>query len=642
MADVDSRDRNGLPGGSGAPLPGATAPPAPDVVPPPEERSVWADVRMLLAALGGAPHGRTIKALALAILAVLAANMVGQVALNRWQGAFFDAIERKDTAQLGAQLLLFVGIAGALLALVVAQTWLHEVLKIRAREWLTLRLFDDWLVPGRAYRLAVSATAGVNPDQRMQEDARRVTEIAVNLVVGISQHLLLLVTFVGVLWSLSRSMTFVMWGHAVEIPGYMVWCAVAYSTAGSLLTWLVGRPLIQLNVERYSREAELRFSLMRVSERAEAIALSGGEVDERRILDRALGEVLVATRRIAFGLARLTWITSGYGWLAIVVPVLVALPSYLAGALTLGGLMRVVDAFRQVQEALRWFVDNFTHIADWRAALHRVMVFHDALQVLDDVEPGTEQIEIAEHPHGLLGFENVSVLLADGRVVIAEATATIRRGERVLLKGESGSGKSTLFRAIAGLWPWGSGRILVPPRSEMMFVPQRPYLPLGTLRAAVTYPAAPQTFDDAAVDAALVRVGLQDLLPRLDRAERWDRWLSLGEQQRVAFARLLVHAPRWVFLDEATAALDPESEARVMSVFEDVLAASTVLSIGHRPSLERFHHRTLHLVANPDGARLRRRSHAPLSSGWLARLRDVVRRGRRGRRGTVRPTARPR
>jgi putative ATP-binding cassette transporter len=421
------------------------------------------------------------------------------------------------------------------------------------------------------------------------------------------QHVFLLVSFVGVLWGLSRKVTFEFRGVEWAIPGYMVWCALAYALVGSLLTWWVGRPLIELNAERYAREAELRFALMRVSERAEAIALYGGEADERRTLDRSVARMLAAVRRLAFGLARLTWITSGYGWLALVVPIVVALPGYFAGGLTLGGLMMVVGAFQQVQEALRWFVDNVARIADWRAALHRVMIFRDALHVLDEVEDDSERIEVADHPAGLLAFEGVSVLLGDGRVVIAEATATIQAGERVLLVGESGSGKSTLFRAIAGLWPWGSGRILLPKRSDMMFMPQRPYLPLGTLRAAVTYPEPPGAFGDAAVRAAVDRVGLGDLLPQLDREERWDRALSMGEQQRLAFARLVLHAPKWVFLDEATSALDRDSEARVMAMFDEELAGATLLSIGHRRSLEAFHHRALQLLPSPEGAKLRRR-----------------------------------
>jgi putative ATP-binding cassette transporter len=602
------------------------APFAGALVPPPEQRSALGDVRGLFAGFGRAPQRNAILALGAGMVIVIAANIVGQVYLNRWQGAFFDAVEQKDLPALGRQLVVFVVIIASLLALVVAQTWLHEVLKIRLREWLTRRLLDDWLLPGRAYRLALTAEEGVNPDQRLQEDARHASDLTVDLAVGALHHVFLLASFIGVLWVLSRDVAFEIGGAHVAIPGYMVWCALAYSLVGSVVTWLVGRPLIRLNAERYAREADLRFGLMRVSERAEAIGLYGGEADERRVLDATLRRVLDSVRHLALGLARLTWITAGYGWLALVVPILVALPGYLWGALTLGGLMRVVGAFQQVQQALRWFVDGFPRIADWRAALHRVMAFHDAMNVLDEIEG--EKIEIADHPEGLLAFQELSILLADGRVVIAEATATLHPGERVLLVGESGSGKSTLFRAIAGLWPWGSGRILLPKRSEMMFMPQRPYLPLGTLRAVLCYPASPGAFSDDVIEAALQRVGLAELEAVLDRDERWDQMLSMGQQQGVAFARLLLHAPHWIFMDEATSALDPESERRVMSIFDDALAEATVLSIAHRPSLESFHQRVLQLVPSPEGAKLQRRT--PPSRGRRslgARLRARLTRG---------------
>jgi putative ATP-binding cassette transporter len=418
---------------------------------------------------------------------------------------------------------------------------------------------------------------------------------------------------------MSQNITFQSLGMTIAIPGYMVWAALGYAALGSWLTWLVGRPLIGLNALRYAREADLRFSLVRVSESAESIALYAGEKDERRITNRYVDEVIGVMRRMSVALSRLTWITSGYGWLAIVVPILVALPGYLHGTLTLGGLMMVVGAFNQVQTSLKWFVDNFARAADWRAALHRVTAFHDVLLIVDEreEEPG---IRIKEHPLGHLVFERVGVWLADGGVVISDATTEILPGERVLVVGESGIGKSTLLRAIGGLWPWGTGTIYLPPREQMMFLPQRPYMPLGTLRGAVTYPANRRRFTDEEIAAALTRVGLGEFASRLDDDERWDRLMSLGQQQRLAFGRVLLHKPRWVFLDEATAALDEENQRRVMSIFDEELADSSIFSIGHRPGLEDFHKRTLQLVGGPTGARLHRKeppSHA-------RRLRDIM------------------
>jgi putative ATP-binding cassette transporter len=565
------------------------------------------DLAELLGALRRSPRRRPIAWLAFGVTVILIGNMVGQVRLNRWNGAFFDAVDHKDLSELGHQLVVFLVIIGALLALVVSQTWVQELLKIRLREWLTHWLLDDWLEPGRAYRLGIASSVGVNPDQRMQEDARKLSELSGSLGVGILQATLLLVSFIGVLWNLSSDVRFPIAGRMLEIPGYMVWCAIGYAAAGSWLTWRVGRPLVGLNAARYAREAALRFALVRVSESAESVALYGGEADERRVIDDTVDNVILAMRRLSLALAQLTWITSGYGWLAIVVPIVVALPGYFAGSLTLGGLMMVVGAFNQVQQALRWFVDNTPAIADWKATLHRVGAFHAALDGLDAVDAESEHIELRDHPDGRLAFDRVSVLLAEGSVIIQEATADIGPGERVLILGESGAGKSILFRAIAGLWPWGSGTILLPLREQMTFLPQRPYMPLGTLRGAVCYPHAPDAFEAQRIAEALERVGLEEFVPMLDREERWDRLLSLGQQQRIAFARLLLSRPSWVFLDEATSALDQPNQTRAMSIFDEELAGATVVSIGHRPGLTAFHQRALHLVPSPSGARLRRR-----------------------------------
>ena len=571
----------------------------------------WREVRRLAAIPGPPRERRRLVLLAAGIAIVLVANMFAAVRLNAWQGGLFDAIDRRGLPAFGQQLVVFAQIMGALVLCVVAQTWMQEMLKVRLREWLTDRLLDAWMAPGRAYRLAMTSELGVNPDQRIQEDNRHLTQLTVDLGVGLLYSTLLLVSFVGVLWSLSSGVEFVVYGRLVSIPGYMVWCAVGYALIGSGLTWLVGRPLIGLNALRQTREADFRFALVRVSESAESIALYGGEADERRALGLSLGPVIAAMRRLSGSVARLTWITSAYGFLAIVVPVLVAAPGYFGGRLTLGELMMVVGAFGYMQNALRWFVDNFARLADWRAALGRVAAFWEAADGADAAEEGTERLELAAHPEGRLAFERVGVLLKDGGVVIREATAEVRPGERVLIVGASGSGKSTLFRAIAGLWPWGSGRILLPPRGSMMFMPQQPYLPLGSLRVAAAYPAGPAGLPPGAVEAALRRVGLGELVPLLDLEERWDRVLSVGQRQRLAFARLLLHRPGWVFLDEATAALDEDNQRVAMSIFDRELPHAAVVSIGHRPGLEAFHTRTLELLPSPSGARLRLKPRLP-------------------------------
>jgi putative ATP-binding cassette transporter len=547
-------------------------------------------------------RGWPILRLWIAIVVVLVCNMVGQVRLNEWNGAFFDAVERRNSEAFLWQLVVFLVIVAGLLVLVVAQTWFQERFKIRLRERLTQILLDGWLRPNRAYQLGLIGQEGAQPDQRMQEDCRLFAEFTTELGVGMLQSFMLLVSFIAVLWSLSTAATFEFQGREVVIPGYMVWVAIGYAGIGSGLTWLVGRPLIRLNTTRYAREAELRFALVRVNESAESVALYSGEVDERRNLDEFVAAVLTATRRLSGALARLTWITSGYGWLAIVVPILAAAPGYFAGRLSFGEMMMVVGAFNQVQAALRYFVDNFPKIADWRSAVLRVATFRQATLDLDRLVEENRRIDIRSHPKGWLSFENLSIALTDGSIIIEEVTAEVQPGERILIMGESGSGKSTLFRAIAGLWPWGEGIIQVPPKEEQMFLPQRPYLPLGTLRAALCYPASPDRFEDARVREALERCGLSEFGGDLDRDERWDRTLSLGQQQRVAFARVLLHKPRWIFMDEATSALDDENQASMLTLFTEELAGASVLSIGHRPGLEEFHTRTLHIKKTESGA----------------------------------------
>ncbi|BAR57888.1 putative ATP-binding cassette transporter [Bradyrhizobium diazoefficiens] len=571
-----------------------------------------------------AEGGRRVVAIFAASTVVTIANMFGQVQLNDWNGRFFDAVGRKDLSGFVHDLQAFVVIIAILLALTVANTYLQERLKFRLREWITRHLLAEWLKPLRVYQLGFAGEYGHNPDQRIQEDTRLLGDYTADLGCGIVYSLLQLIAFVGMLWTLSAQVTFQVAGYGIAIPGYMVWCALAYASIGSALTWIVGRPLIALNGERYAREAEFRFALVRVNESGESIALHGGETDERRHLEAGLAAVVDTMRRISTSLARLTWITSGIGWLSLVVPILVAAPAYFGGNLTLGGLIMVAGAFTQVQLALRWFVDNFSRLADWRAAVHRVARFREALDNLPAIESGAEEIKRALHPEGHLTFEAVRVLLPDGHIVIDDATVSITPGERVLIVGDTGRGKSTLFRAVAGLWPWGSGTILTPPPAAMAFLPQRPYLPLGTLRNALSYPSPPDAFLDADVRQALERCDLGNLIPKLDTTERWDKELSLGEQERLAFARLLLHKPGWVFLDEATAALDEDSQRRVMALFDDELKQTTVLSIGHRPDLAVYHTRTLQLVHGVDGDRLKLKPPPapPPPRRWLQRLDD--------------------
>jgi putative ATP-binding cassette transporter len=569
------------------------------------DRGIVAQLMCLLRALTRSRYRSRLGLLAGLLLAVVCASTFGQIKLNAWIGSFYDTLEQRSFWALGNEVLTFLVIVSGLLLLVVAQTWLLENLKIRLREWLTHDLLDNWLAPKRAHMLSNAGEVGVNPDQRMQEDARELADLSANLFGGLLQSTLLLLSFVGVLWMLSSQVVFTLEERSFSIPGYMVWCALLYALAGSWLAWLVGRPLIRLNAERCAREADLRSALVRIHESADAIAFCGGERDERRIVNGPVAGVVSLGREIARGLARLTWVTSGYGWLAIIVPILVAAPGYFGGMMSLGGLMMVVGAFNQVQQSLRWFVDNFPSIATWRATLQRVSVFRESLADLNTAPPGARQIALVRHEDDKLAFENFSIAMSDDRVGFDAPLVEIERGERVLIVTQPGWHKSKLLGAVAGLWSRGDGTILLPPARDVMFIPSRSYLPLSSLRNAVTYPAGPDAYDDFAVCAALERVGVARLAARLGDVKRWDKVLSADEQQCLILARLLLHAPQWLFFEDSTGGMDDEHFRVMRSILEGELETSSVIGCGSKPKLNGFYTRTLQL--------------RPLSSGPQAR-----------------------
>ena len=561
---------------------------------------------------------RRARLLAAGVLVLTLVQIAVQVRFNIWNRDFFNALESRDRAAFFGQMGLFLGLAGSSMAVAVFQLYVRQLLQLHWRRWLVFRLQRRWLEGGRHYQLNFLPDAADNPDQRMSENTRWATAMAVDMAVGVVTSVLMLVSFVGILWTLSGPLHVAFGANEFDIPGYMVWAALLYAGIGSGLTWLIGRPMVEANIRRNQAESDHRFALIRLRENSEGVALIRGERDEDRGLRGAFEHVVAVMKDLMRSERNLMWLTSAYGMLLTVFPILVASPRYFAGAITLGVLMQIASAFGEVTRALNWFVDNFPRIADWRSHVERVIELEDTLDDADGADTETGTIEVVEGPmpdgREVLAFRDLQIAHADGNVVIGDANAEIAAGEKVLIVGESGTGKSTLFRAIAGLWPWGSGRIRIPPRSRMMFMPQRPYLPLGTLRGAVAYPAAPKKFADAAVAAALERCGLPHLVARLDEEDRWDRILSLGEQQRLAFARLLLHKPRWVFMDEATAALDEANQDMLMGLFREELAECSLLSIGHRPGLDAYHDRTLTLVRGTEGARLtarRRRPGAP-------------------------------
>lgn len=542
--------------------------------------------------------------LAVAIVAVMVFATIGQIRLNLWQGAFYDAISRKNLPDFLWQLGVFGIIVSALLVLGVAQTWLHQMLKVRLREIVTGDLLEQWLKPKRAWRLSLTEEKWANPDQRIHEDAKRLAELAADLGVGLVQSGLLLLSFVGVLWSLSSKVVFVHEGEPFVIPGYMVWCALGYALTGSWLASIVGAPLIRRNAELRTREAELRFALVRVSETAKGVSIYGGEDGERAHLQGAMCGVIGAARALAINTTQLAWITAAYGWLALVAPIVVAAPGYFAGTMTFGDLMIVVGAFYQVQQSLRWYVDNFSGIAELSAMLSRVVGFHEALPCLDELIGDVSRIRCEEHPEGRLVMEGLSVLAPNGRIIADGDRIEVSPGERVRIIGEARSGKSTFFHALAELWPWGTGVLRRPPRGRIMYLPHQPYIPLGSLRAALTYPAPPGDFDDPAVLNALERIGLSHLAPSLDRVARWDKEMPLDEQQRVAYVRLLLHRPLWVIQDDALSELDETNRRLAYSIFKRELAGTALISIGGEKTDGDVYERTLWLRAEQPGLAL--------------------------------------
>ncbi len=562
---------------------------------------------MMTRALWASPVRNTLFVLAAGVFLVVAATAYGQIRLNRWNSPFYDALSHRDLGAFLRQLGVFVVIAGALLALNVAQRWLAEMLKLKLRQGLVQDLIEDWMLPRRAFRLAHAGPIGVNPDQRMHEDARHLTELSGDLGIGLLQASMLLVAFVGVLWGLSSAFSARIDGHVISLPGYMVWAAIFYAGSASLLSYWAGRGLIGRNAERYAREAALRFSLVRINEHIDAISLAGGEADEARHLELDLARVLAAMRGLVTGLTQLTWITAGYGWFTLVAPILAAAPLYFAGDLSFGGLMMAAGAFNQVQSSLRWFVDNFSTIADWRATLLRVANFRSAVLTTDDLHRVESQIKLREGAPGRISLEHLEIASPGGCTKLREQSIELKAGERVLVLAEQGADKTLLFRAFAGLWPWGAGHIARPKEEEILYVPRAPYMPPGTLREILAYPLAVERFGDAAFARALSRLGLERLAAELDQPRGWDQVLSTDEQHALAFARVILHAPAWAIFDDVFGSLDVRTLARVIEVLGDDLKATGVIHVGTTRTHDDVFNRVLHLTADPTTRRLSRK-----------------------------------
>jgi vitamin B12/bleomycin/antimicrobial peptide transport system ATP-binding/permease protein len=571
--------------------------PGPDA---PRANNGFLSLLATMASLLRISHQRSaLTSLVVGLVGVIGATAYAQVKLNAWNQPFYDAIERKDLPTFFYQLGVYGVIAGFLLILNVSQTWLNQTLRMKLREGLTRDLFEQWLIPRRAFLLAGARDLGENPDQRIHEDAHHLAELSTDLGVGLFQASLLVASFIGVLWNLSTGVTF-HWGErSFAFPGYMVWSALLYAAIASFATWRVGRPLMHLNATRYAREADLRFALVHTAEHCEGIAVYRGEREERERLDGELDRLLAVLKQLVAATTRLTWMTAGYGWFTIIAPLMVASPAYFGGNLTFGGMLMAAGAFTQVQASLRWFVDNAGPIADWRATLLRVGAFRLALLQMDTVGTGDERIKLSTVETGKLLLDDLKVLSPAGRIFLSESRLEVAPGERVLVVGGVRAGKTSLFRAVAGLWPWGSGRIELP--TATMFLAKRPYIPEGSLREVLAYPSSPEIFSDTEYQAALSRLGLSYLFESLDLRSHWDRDLTDPERQGVAFGRLLLHRPACVVADTAIETLPAPMRAAVLDIFGQELAGAALLSIGSEREKSAFYMRVVKLSLERGG-----------------------------------------
>ncbi|MFM1990884.1 MAG: hypothetical protein RJA99_3841 [Pseudomonadota bacterium] len=543
------------------------------------------------------------RAQAIGLLAVVVAlNLVTvyvDVLINDFQRDFYNALENKDYAEFTRQLWRFAGLAFAFILVAVYKFYLTQLFELRWRTWLTERYVDGWLSQRAYYRIELGGARTDNPDQRIAEDVRLFTESTVSLTMGLLNSVVTLASFVAILWVVSGPLTVALGGSEVTIPGYMVWVALLYAIAGSVLSHRIGRRLIPLNFAQQRFEADFRYGLVRVREHAESIALYRGEPTERTSVIARFGKVVSNYWALVRAQKRLIWAQSFYGQLAVIFPFVVAAPRYFNGPLKLGDLMQISNAFGQVQGSLSWFVSAYAELAVWKATTDRLLTFDDALT---ELRASGDRLLHAE-PGPAPALHDVALDTPRGAPIVARATLRVAPGERLLLTGPSGSGKSTLFRALSGIWPYGQGRV-EQPAEGVLFLPQRPYLPIGTLRATVSYPAAADAFDDARIAQALRDARLPQLVDRLDEEAAWDRRLSPGEQQRLAVARALLNVPRWLFLDEATAALDEATGTALYALLLERLPDAAVVSIAHDDSIARFHRRRVHLTPGPQGATL--------------------------------------
>src|SRR6201747_2712907 len=574
-----------------------------------EARKDYLLTRFWISARGywGKKGGRLAWIFSIGLAILIVGNVAFQYGINVWNRAIFDAIEKRDSATVFYLTGVFFPLAIGSVLIGVAQVYARMGIQRRWRAWLTSSVLTRWLANGRYYQLNLVTGDHKNPEYRIAEDLRIATDSPVDFAAGVTSAFLSATTFIVVLWTIGGALTVTVAGSTITIPGFLVIAAVLYAAiaSGSILT--IGRSFVQVSEDKNQAEAEFRYTLTRVRENGESIALLGGEEEERDGIDKNFTKVLRQWARLAGQHMRTTLVSQGSSLIAPVVPLVLCAPKFLDGSMTLGQVMQAASAFTIVQSAFGWLVDNYPRLADWNACARRIASLMMSLDGLERAErgDGVGRIQRGETKgDAILSLKELSVTLDDGTAVVGEAEVVIESGERLLVAGESGTGKSTLVRAIAGLWPWGGGSVNFHPDRRLFMLPQKPYVPSGTLRRAVAYPGAAEDWSIEQIGEALDKVGLGHLKDKIEEDAPWDQTLSGGEKQRLAFARLFLHRPDIIVLDEATSALDAKSQDHMMELLTKELPKATVVSVAHRAELEAFHSRKIVLERRKGGARL--------------------------------------
>jgi putative ATP-binding cassette transporter len=534
------------------------------------------------------------------LLAVIGLNLVTvalNVRFNTWNNDFYNALQEYDWSEFWRQLAIFGIIAFLYIIVAVYSLYLRQILHIRWRRWLTNRYLRDWLTNQSYYRIQLSHATTDNPDQRISDDLDRFATITLGLSLGLLSSLVTLASFIAILWTLSGALVIPFGDGAINIPGYMVFAALIYAIVGTLLTRWIGHPLIRLNFDQQRYEADFRFSMVRLRENAENVAFYGGEAREFETFKTRFVRIVENWWGIIRRRKKLTWFTTGYSQLAIIFPLVVAAPRYFNKTIHLGGLMQISSAFNQVQDALSFIITSYTEIAEYQSVVQRLFGFHERLNEIARSLAEPQPIEIERSGAGV-EVDMLDINLPDGQTLRPNISLSANPGQSLLVTGASGLGKSTLLRAIAGLWPFGRGRIRVA-KGRSLFLPQRPYLPLGTLADALAYPRAAADLPRDRLAEALRAVGLPELVDKLEEDGNWAQRLSIGEQQRLAFARVLLARPEIVFLDEATSALDEAAELSLYRLLRDAPWRPTIVSVGHHGTLRRFHDTVVDLARSP-------------------------------------------